>query len=150
MQVIDVLSNHARCFAGSNEFGDGEVTGIRTRAYPTILIAEATTPCFSTCFFGADEVLEINRLHARPHAARTAKVWNAGLSADPRASEEDCVLACTEQLPKGIDAGAIVVRGGGGIVHEREVRHRCVAVPHSIAIDQVLKTRELSPRRLSP
>src|ERR1044071_4594573 len=101
MQVVYVLSDHAAGFALSDQFRDRKMSGVRLRADPSVLIAEAAAPCFASRLRGCNEILKIDGLHPGPDASRTSKIWNTGFGADACAREKHGVTARVEQFSEG-------------------------------------------------
>ena len=98
MQVVDVLCDHRSGLALLDEIRNDLVSAIGLRSDPAVTIVETASPRLATLLLGGDELLEINRLHARPHAARTAEIGNAGFGADAGAREKQGAAAVTKQL----------------------------------------------------
>src|SRR5688572_14593558 len=105
MQVVDVLRDHAVRPTRFDHPRHCIVTAIRMRADPPVRVVEPPPPRLAAHGFGRDEILEIDRLHAAPQAARTAKVRNARFSADAGAGEENDMPTAGDEVSKGGDGG---------------------------------------------
>jgi hypothetical protein len=103
MQIVDVLRDHAGRLPHADEFGDGGMTRIRLRPDPAILVAEAPAPCFPPRGFGRHELLEVDGLHARPDAARTAEIRDARFGADACACEDHHATAGVQEAGQSSD-----------------------------------------------
>jgi hypothetical protein len=65
---------------------------------------EFAAPRFPAHFLGSQEILKVDRRHARPHAPWAAEIRNAGFCTDARASEKDYAPGGTDQFDELADA----------------------------------------------
>src|SRR5207245_2279630 len=86
------------------------VAPIRLGRLENILHREAPPPGFAPRFLGGEELVEIDRRHLRPDAARAAEVGDPRLGADAGAGEDHRTLRPLDQLGEGGDA-IVVVHG---------------------------------------
>src|SRR5437870_3857328 len=72
VQAINILRNDAAKFAGLLQSNDDLMNGIRPRMAKSISAFQLVIPMLDAGRFRGHEILEVNRLAARPHPLRTA------------------------------------------------------------------------------
>src|SRR5690348_17143645 len=90
MQIVDVLGYDMRDCSTSHQFSHGVVTIIRLHRVPGAFHLEAAAPAFAARLGRGDKLVEIDRHHLGPDAARRTKVRNAGLRRNSCTGEYHC------------------------------------------------------------
>ncbi len=110
MQTVDVLGDNRRDLAAPHQRVDRAVAAIGLGRLEDVLHREAAPPGFAARLLRGEELVEINRRHLRPDAARAAEIGNARLGADAGAGKDDDALRLGDQAGE---------RGNSGIVAHR-------------------------------
>src|SRR4030095_10353556 len=105
MQPVDILGDHARTRAFCDKPGYSPVPPVGPRRAHRAMCDKLAAPRLAAHFLRSEEILEVDRRHARPHAAGTAKIGDTGFRADARASEAHRTLGGADQFGES---------GGGG------------------------------------
>ena len=99
VQIVNILRNHMRNFALRHKLRDGFVALIGLGSANFGINSNFAPPRLNSHFFTGNKILKHNRLHARPHAARTAEIWNAAFRAHACASKNHDALGFIHPLP---------------------------------------------------
>ena len=76
-ELVDILRDHGAGSAGANQVGDCDMSGVRASAHPAVGVVESARPGLGALCFGTHELLVLDGLLTRPHAAGAAEIGNA-------------------------------------------------------------------------
>jgi len=89
VQIVYVLRDHMTDLAALDQTRNGKMTFIRFSADPAGRPGKGAPPSLAPRVFVVHKCLEVDRFHPAPDAARATEIWNAGVSRDPGAREDD-------------------------------------------------------------
>ena len=97
MQAIDVLGDDRAQHAPADQRSQRLVATVRLGSDEIAIDDCLAPPCFATHVGGTEEILEWDRLQARPNAPWTAKIRDTGFGTDAGTRECDRAFALGKQ-----------------------------------------------------
>ena len=97
VQPVDILGDDGGDLAAPHQRIDRAVAAVGFGRLEDVLHREAPPPGFAARLLGGQELVEIDRRHLRPDAARAAEIGYAGLGADAGAGEHDGAARLLDQ-----------------------------------------------------
>jgi hypothetical protein len=110
MQVVDVLSHHARRLACAIERGQRLVAAAGPGATELVLHGEAPPPGFVARLLAGEEIRKVDRPHPGPDAAGGAKIRDAAFGRDARTGKRHDDAGLVHKRAQAVNGGRNVGR----------------------------------------